>query len=182
MAEKIRVELDNATGVGFDDITSGANKAGNAVDRLGDEAKQTAQQLDKTGQSGKSAFSGDQLANLVKFGAALAAAKMAIQGVASAVKSMSEEGSPAFGKLTSSANEVYGALVDIGNDPAVQEWINGMADSIKNDLIPNLKMVPEVLRNMGTIAGDTWGTMQQGLTSFIASSGEAMGVFAEGTA
>ena len=57
-----------------------------------------------------------------------------------------------------------------------------MAGAVKDDLIPALKLVPDVLRNVGENANGTWDYMQQGLASFVAKSGEALGVFAEGTA
>lgn len=182
MAEKIRVELDNATGAGWNDIAQGANKAGQAVDHLGDEAQQTREQLKKAGDAGSSAFSGETLAKLAKGALAFAAIKQAIQGTIQGIKAMSDEGSPAFKELTDASAGLYSAMVDIANDPAIQSWVSSMADTVRDDLVPALKMVPDVLRNMRTTAGDTWQDMQQGLAAFITRAGEASGILIEGSA
>lgn len=226
MAEKIRVELDDATGPGFDSIASGAgkadqavdgmastmrsasnsterladdledaqseladaqgeisdlenqidelttstNKAANAIDKLGDEAAQTGKQVDKAGDSTKNVFNSDSLGRLAKGVLAFSAMKQGVELFGRGIKSLSDDGSPAFKKLSESIESTYAAALDLGNDPAVQEWVKSTSDSINNQLIPALKSIPATIR-----------TFRDEASSFFSYWGEQIGIFGEGT-
>jgi len=143
MASRIRVELDNATGPGFEEIAKGASNAGNSVDKLGDEAKQTASQLDSVKKSGSDSMK--SLENIAKLAVSFQTLRSAVQGVTSAVGAMADDGSPAFVRLSDSTKEAYNALLDIGNDPQVQQWVSDISSGISNQLIPSLKSIPDLL-------------------------------------
>jgi hypothetical protein len=143
MASKIRVEIEDATRTGLNSIEGNANKAAGAVDHLGDEAKQTATQLDSVKKSGSESMK--SLEQMAKVVVSFQAFKAAVQGVTSAVNTMAEDGSPAFMMLTDSTKEAYNALLDIGNDPQVQKWVEDISTGIDTLLIPSLKKIPDLL-------------------------------------
>lgn len=143
MASKIRVELDNVTGKGFEDIKDDANKAGAAFDHMGDEAKQSASQVEKVGKAGESLKSLERLGKMVVSAQLLGSA---IRGITSAVSELSDDGSPAFVELTEASEAAYHAMLDLGNDPIVQEWASDLAASIKDDLVPALASIPSYIQ------------------------------------
>ena len=167
MASKIRVEVENATGSGLDEITRDANKASGAVDKLGDEARQTGQQVEKIGKAGESLKSLERLGKMVVSAQLLGTA---IRGITSAVSELSDDGSPAFVELTEAAETAYHAMLDLGNDPIVQEWASSLASTIKDDLAPALKQIP------GMIQG-----IHNELADWIAWAGEKTTLFPPGT-
>jgi hypothetical protein len=143
MAAKIRVDLDNNTGAGFDDIRSDANKAAGAIDNMGDQAGQTANQVEKIGKAGESLKSLERLGKMVVSAQVLGAA---IRGITASVRELSDDGSPAFVELAEASETAYHAMLDLGNDPVVQEWASNLAATIKNDLAPALASIPSYVQ------------------------------------
>lgn len=90
--------------------------------------------------------------------------------VVEVVNALAEEGNPAAIELADSFKEVKQSLLDIAEDPEFQSMMRDVVEIIHEEVIPAIKSIP-----------DAWVESQDALERLIASLGETLGVFAEGT-
>lgn len=168
MTERIRMEIDDATSPGMQSIDKNLGQIDKAADSAEKSLNEAARAANNLGTEGKKAGNNSGLA-ITELNQGLELAKKAAELLSRGFAALAADGSPAFQRLQSSVSELQGALLDLANDPTIQEWVDQLAEKIKTDLIPTVNSIP-----------DYWRGTQKAAADAMASSLEAIGVFTEG--
>lgn len=145
----------------LEDVGDAGATAGKKLDQAGDAAK-------GFGEAGRTAGEKSGMA-ITEFNQGLELAKKGAELLTRGVTALAADGSPAFQRLQSSVGDLQGALLDLANDPTIQDWIDQLAEKIKTDLIPTVNSIP-----------DYWRGTQKAATDALTASLEAIGVFTAG--
>ena len=169
MTEKIRLEVDDATGQGLNSVESNLKDVGQAAEGAEKKLNDAADAADKLGTAGKD---GGQKAGIgvTDLNQGLELLKKGAELASRAVSALAADGSPAFVRLQETISNVQNALLDLGNDPGIQQFTDTIAGGITDNVIPAINSLP-----------DYWRGAQDAIADFTASAGEAIGVFADGT-
>lgn len=168
MTEKIGIGIDDESAPGLKSIDNNLNQiddsakdAEKSLNRLGDAS-------DDFGRKGADASNKSRLA-LTEFNQGLELGKKAVELLARGVQALSADGSPAFKRLQESVGDLQNSLLDLANDPTIQEWVDNLADGIKSTLIPTVNSIPSY-----------WRGAQDAVSEFTTSALESVGAFTEG--
>lgn len=169
MTEKIRLEIDDATSPGLNSVEKNLDDVGDAANRAEKELNQAATAATKMGKEGSQASQKTAL-QLTELNQGLELLKKGFGLASRAVTALAADGSPAFKELQVAIQDVQNSLLDLGNDPGIQQFTTTIADGIKNKVVPAINSLP-----------DYWRSAQDSIADFTAGAGEAIGVFADGT-
>lgn len=169
MTEKIRLEVDDATSPGLNSVEKNLNDVGQAADKAEKQLNQAASAADKMGKKGSDAGKKTAM-QLTELNQGLEIVKKGFELASRAITALAADGSPAFKELQGAIQDVQNSLLDLGNDPGIQQFTTTITDGIKNKVVPAINSLPEY-----------WRGAQDSIADFTASAGEAIGVFAEGS-
>ncbi|HUQ70368.1 MAG TPA: hypothetical protein VM165_12635 [Planctomycetaceae bacterium] len=168
MSTTIKVDVQNNAGAGLRDVVKELDRVDNSAHKAGAELKQAAKAAKSVGDT-SGGFSKLGL-GVIGLNQGLQLLTKGAQVAGMAVSAAAEDGSPAFQGLMESVTGVQNSLLDLADDPAVQDMIAGMPTSITDTLIPAIQSIPDVWREFNNDASRTFSYL-----------GEAVGIFAEGT-
>jgi len=140
------------------EVSGAAEGAGESLKKVGDGASQSRDKI-KTIAVAYLAVA-DVAKKVVELG----------KKVGEAIAWAAENGNPAAIELQESFKEVQSAMLEIAEDPVFQDMLGGLADTIREDVIPALKAIP-----------DAWVLVQDSYADGLVVIGEGLGLFAEGT-
>ncbi|CAB4177942.1 hypothetical protein UFOVP1004_41 [uncultured Caudovirales phage] len=159
--EDLQHELDDMAsiaGESFDEMGGSASEAGEALKAVGGGAAESRDKIKTVA-----------VAYLAVVDVAKKVSELA-KKAGEAIAWMAENGNPAAVELQESFKKVKQSILDIAEDPAFQDMMAGLAVTIREDVIPAIRAIP-----------DAWVATQDFLEDGFAAIGESVGLFAEGT-
>ena len=131
MATTLTIVGDNQTDKVFSEIRGDVNKTAGSVDKMRDELKKTTNEAKKFKEQGKESF-GSLSLQVTGFNQALQIGKMVVDQTLQAIKTLSEEGSPAFRRLDEAMDSFAASVRKLADDPGIQEWIDDLAKAVNS--------------------------------------------------
>ncbi len=167
MTEKISIGIDDQSNAGFQSLEKNLSQVDKGADRAEKSLNETAAAADKLGKEGSKAGKDSGLA-IVELNQGLEILKKGFELTSRAITALSADGSPAFVRLQDSVEQLQGALLDLATDPAIQSFVDDLAEGIKTKVIPTVSSLP-----------DYWRATQDAVSEFTVSAGAAIGVFSD---
>lgn len=169
MTEKVRLEIEDGTSPGIQSVEKNLDGVSQSANEAEKQLNQAAQAADRLGDEGKKSTEKAGI-GVTELNQGLELLKKGVELASRAITALAADGNPAFVKLESSITEVQNALLDIANDPGIQQWTETIAQGITDQVVPAINSLP-----------DYWRGAQDAIADFTASAGESIGLFADGT-
>lgn len=183
MAAKIELRIDDQTQAGAQSAAANVDKIAGNVDDLRQEFAQATAQADKLADeiddaadeakrlaSQKGIGKGGLGSQVVELNQGLELLKKGFEVSLRALQTLADNGNPAAQSLLDSFGNLQKQLIAIGDDPTIQNALNGLADIVNNQVAPALGKVPSLIEDV-----------QLGFGYLVSQAGEFTGFFPEGT-